>query len=161
MNISLIAAFSKNLVIGYRNKIPWHLPEDLKWFKKNTINKSIIMGRVTWESMGRRPLPMRKNIVISRKKIANKEIIWANSIYNAIILSQYDKEVMVIGGSEIYNQMILYAQKLYLTHIDIETIGDSYFPQYKLLSSWKVIFKKKFKKNNTNPYNYFFEILSK
>ncbi|QCI20880.1 type 3 dihydrofolate reductase [Buchnera aphidicola (Hyperomyzus lactucae)] len=161
MNISLIAAVSNNLVIGYKNKIPWYLPEDLKWFKKNTITKDIIMGRLTWESIGQKPLSMRNNIVISSKKIKKKDIIWANSIPNAIISANYNKEIMVIGGGKIYKKMLFYANKLYLTHIDINIIGDSYFPPYQLYPSWKVLFRKKVSKNKTNPYNYVFEILSR
>ncbi|MBZ2279867.1 MAG: dihydrofolate reductase, partial [Buchnera aphidicola] len=84
MNISLIAAISKNLVIGKNNKIPWYISEDLKWFKKNTINKNIIMGRMTWQSIGK-PLIMRRNIVISQKKIQKSGIIWAQSISHALL----------------------------------------------------------------------------
>jgi len=160
MNISLIAAMSKNLVIGCNNKIPWHLPEDLKWFKKQTINKSIIMGRLTWESIAQ-PLSMRKNIVISRNEIKKKGVIWANSISKAIILSEHNQEIMVIGGSKIYKKMLFYANKLYLTHIDENIIGDSYFPKYTLYPYWKVLFRKKNLKNKKNPYNYSFEILSR
>ncbi|MCU4137074.1 type 3 dihydrofolate reductase [Buchnera aphidicola (Sitobion miscanthi)] len=160
MNISLIAAISNNLVIGYNNKIPWYLPEDLKWFKKNTINKSVIMGRLTWESI-KKPLPMRKNIVISSNEIKIEGIIWANSISNAIISAKYSQEIMVIGGSKIYKKMLFYANKLYLTHIDIDITGDSYFPEYTLYPDWKILFKKKNIKNIKNPYNYSFEILSR
>ncbi|WAI18143.1 MAG: type 3 dihydrofolate reductase [Buchnera aphidicola (Acyrthosiphon caraganae)] len=160
MNVSLIAAMSKNLVIGYNNKIPWYLPEDLKWFKQKTINKSVIMGRLTWESI-KRPLPMRKNIVISSNEIKKKGIIWADSISNALISAKYNKEIMVIGGSKIYKKMLFYANKLYLTHIDINIIGDAYFPKYTLYPSWKVLFRKKIFKDKTNPYNYSFEILSR
>ncbi|QCI22600.1 type 3 dihydrofolate reductase [Buchnera aphidicola] len=160
MNISLIAALSKNFVIGNNNTIPWHLPEDLKWFKQKTINKNIIMGRLTWESI-KKPLPMRKNIVISTNEIKKKGIIWANSIPNAIISATCDQEIMVIGGAKIYKEMLFYANKLYLTHIDINIIGDSYFPEYRLFPSWKVLFRKKVLKNSVNPYNYYFEILSR
>ncbi|QCI24242.1 type 3 dihydrofolate reductase [Buchnera aphidicola (Muscaphis stroyani)] len=160
MNISLIAAISNNLIIGNNNSIPWHLPEDLKWFKKHTINKNVIMGRLTWESI-KKPLLMRTNIVISRYKIKKKGIIWANSISHAINLTESNKEIMVIGGSKIYEQMLFYANKLYLTHIDININGDSYFPQYKLYPYWKTLFKQHFLKNKKNPYNYYFEILSR
>ncbi|AEO08503.1 dihydrofolate reductase [Buchnera aphidicola str. Ak (Acyrthosiphon kondoi)] len=160
MNVSLIAAMSKNLVIGYNNKIPWYLPEDLKWFKQKTINKSVIMGRLTWESI-KRPLPTRKNIVISSNEIKKKGIIWADSISNALISAKYNKEIMVIGGSKIYKKMLFYANKLYLTHIDINIIGDAYFPKYTLYPSWKVLFRKKIFKDKKNPYNYSFEILSR
>ncbi|QCI20296.1 type 3 dihydrofolate reductase [Buchnera aphidicola (Brachycaudus cardui)] len=160
MNISLIAAVSKNLVIGCNNKIPWYLPEDLKWFKKNTLYKNVIMGRLTWESIGK-PLSMRTNIVISRTKILHKDIIWANSISNAIISSKHNQEIMIIGGGEIYKKMLFYANKLYLTHIDIDIIGDVYFPNYQLYPYWKVLFRKHFTKNDSNPYNYHYEILSR
>ncbi|ANZ22793.1 dihydrofolate reductase [Buchnera aphidicola (Diuraphis noxia)] len=160
MNISLIAAISNNLVIGYNNKIPWHMPEDLKWFRKNTINKNVIMGRLTWESINK-PLSMRHNIVVSKKKIQKKNVIWANSISNAIISAQHDKEIMIIGGAQIYKNMLFYANKLYLTHIDINLIGDTYFPKYQTFPYWKVLFKKTFIKNKENPYNCIFEILSR
>lgn len=160
MKISLIAAISNNLVIGDNNKIPWYIPEDLKWFKKNTIHKNVIMGRLTWESIGK-PLPMRTNIVISRNEIKKKGIIWVNSISNAIIASKYDKEIMVIGGGKIYEKMLFYANKLYLTHIDINIVGDTYFPRYQLFKSWKRLFKKNIIKSKTNSYNYSFEILSR
>ncbi|WAI19092.1 MAG: type 3 dihydrofolate reductase [Buchnera aphidicola (Brevicoryne brassicae)] len=156
----MIAAISKNLVIGYNNKIPWHIPEDLQWFKKNTINKNIIMGRLTWESIGK-PLSMRNNIVISKNKIEKKGVIWANSISNAIISAQNSKEIMVIGGAQIYKKMLFYANKLYLTHIDINIIGDTYFPEYKNFLYWKTLFKKKIIKNQKTPYNYYHEILSR
>ncbi|ACL29963.1 type 3 dihydrofolate reductase [Buchnera aphidicola str. APS (Acyrthosiphon pisum)] len=161
MNISLIAAISKNLVIGYKNKIPWYLPEDLKWFKQKTINKNIIMGRLTWESIKKKPLPMRKNIVISSNEIKQEGIIWADSISNAIISAQYNQEIMIIGGAKIYKEMLFYANKLYLTHIDIDIVGDAYFPEYKLYPYWKTLFRKKNTKNKMNPYNYSFEILSR
>ncbi|CAL4326206.1 type 3 dihydrofolate reductase [Buchnera aphidicola] len=161
MNISLIAAFSKNLVIGHNNKIPWHLPEDLKWFKQNTINKNVIMGRVTWDSILKKPLPMRTNIVISNNKIKNKGVIWANSISNALISSRYDQEIMIIGGAKIYKKMLFYANKLYLTHIDAYISGDTYFPNYQLYPDWKILFKKKFRKDRYHLYNYCFEILSR
>lgn len=163
MKISLIAAISNNLVIGDKNKIPWYLPEDLKWFKKNTINKNIIMGRVTWESI-EKFLPMRTNIVVSKKKIFKKNIIWADSINSAIISSVCSKhseheEIMVIGGSQIYQQMLFYANKLYLTHVNCDISGDTYFPKYKLFKNWKTIFKKNFFKDRKHNYDFCFEIL--
>lgn len=169
MNISLIAAMSKkNLIIGHQNKIPWYIPNDLKWFKKNTIYKNIIMGRVTWESIAQ-PLSNRRNIVISKKEIKNKNVIWchsisdaiSNAVSNIILSKKYQQEIMVIGGEKIYKQMLFYANKLYLTNIDIDVIGDSYFPKYMLYPSWKIVFKQNNMKNKLNPYNYSFEILSR
>lgn len=168
MNISLIAAISKNLIIGYQNTIPWYIPDDLKWFKQNTIYKNIIMGRMTWESI-KKPLPNRRNIVISKNKIKHRDIVWCNSIPQAIsnaifninISEQYHQEIMVIGGAQIYKKMLFYANKLYLTHIDSNIIGDTYFPEYKLYPSWKVIFRKKNNINKDNLHNYYYEILSR
>ncbi|WP_348769505.1 type 3 dihydrofolate reductase [Buchnera aphidicola] len=165
MKISLIAAISNNLVIGKKNTIPWNLPKDLKWFKKNTIHKTIIMGRLTLESITH-ALPFRTNIVISRKKIIQKNIIWAKSINDAIISSihsKYDqnKEIMVIGGGEIYTQMLFYANKLYLTHVNCNITGDSYFPQYKLFKHWKTTFKKKILKDKQHSYEFCFEVLTR
>jgi len=120
------------------------------------------MGRLTWESISKKSLPMRKNIVISRsKKIVKKDIIWVNSISQALIATEHNKEIMVIGGAEIYKQMLCYANKLYLTHIDFNGIGDTYFPQYQQYKHWNVIFKQKKFKNKKNPYNFCFEILSR
>ncbi|MDE5285998.1 MAG: dihydrofolate reductase, partial [Buchnera aphidicola] len=87
-------------------------------------------------------------------------VIWARSISNAILLADYNKEIMVIGGEKIYKQMMFYANKLYLTHIDKNIIGDTYFPKYQLFSSWKVLFKKSIEKKFQNDYKYHFEILS-
>lgn len=119
------------------------------------------MGRLTWESIGK-PLLKRNNIVISSNQIKEKGIIWANSISSAIIIcAQNNKEIMVIGGAQIYKKMLFYTNKLYLTHIDINIIGDTYFPEYKHFLDWKILFRKNFFKNKTNPYNYYHEILSR
>lgn len=163
MKISLIAAISNNLVIGSKNQIPWSLPKDLKWFKKNTTYKSIIMGRLTWESI-MHALPMRTNIVISRNKITEKNVTWANSLNNAIVSAinlKYKKnqEIMVIGGAKVYKQMLFYANKLYLTHVNCNIIGDTYFPKYTLFKHWKTIFKQKNFKDNKHAYDFCFEIL--
>ncbi|CAL4319884.1 Dihydrofolate reductase [Buchnera aphidicola (Protaphis terricola)] len=162
MNISLIAAISNNLIIGNHNQIPWNLPKDLKWFRKNTIYKNIIMGRLTWESI-KNPLPMRTNIVISHKKINKKNIIWANSIHNAIISAHLknkkNEEIMVIGGEKIYKQMLFYANKLYLTHVNCNISGDTYFPKYTMFKKWKTIFKKEIKKDSKHAYDFLLEIL--
>lgn len=163
MTISIIAAIAKNNVIGYKNKIPWNLPADMQWFKNCTLNKTIIMGRLTWDSLVKKPLPNRLNIILSKKnKKYNskiKEILWLSSIKEIIKISE-QKEIMVIGGSNIYNQLIKYSHRMYLTHINIQPYGDSYFPYYKK-KEWDVIFRKLHKPNKNNLYNYYFEILQK
>ncbi|RKY02721.1 MAG: dihydrofolate reductase [Spirochaetes bacterium] len=131
MNISIIASISKNGVIGKNNRLPWHIPEDLKWFKKNTMGKTIIMGRKTFDSIGK-PLPGRKNIVITRNKSLKIE---GCEIYHSISqalkkLSEEKKgeEIFIIGGESIYRETIALSNRLYLTIVDKEYDGDAFFP---------------------------------
>ncbi|AAO26867.1 dihydrofolate reductase [Buchnera aphidicola str. Bp (Baizongia pistaciae)] len=162
MNISIIVAMSQNLVIGQKNSIPWNIPKDLSWFKKHTIKKSIIMGRKTWESIGR-VLPMRQNIVLTRQKnIKNTNVLFVNSISKAIQSALYKNEIMIIGGSNLYNQMLTSANKLYITHIEKYILGDTYFPTYDHLP-WKIIFKKKIIEHEKTKNSFYvtFKILKK
>ena len=128
MSISLVVAKSKNNVIGKDNKLPWHLPADLQHFKNITINKSIIMGRKTFESIGK-PLPNRRNIIISRNRhfIASGCEIFS-SIDNALNAAKKESEIMIIGGENIFAQTIDRADRIYLTVIDAEFDGDTFFP---------------------------------
>ncbi|CAL4319753.1 Dihydrofolate reductase [Buchnera aphidicola (Eriosoma lanigerum)] len=159
MKISIIAALSQNFVIGKNNQIPWYLPQDLSWFKYHTLHKTIIMGRLTWNSLAV-PLPMRNNIVISKTKIKSKTIIWANSISQALLFAKkLNKEVMIIGGGTLYLQTIQYANQLYLTHIHKHIIGDVYFPKYHI-NLWKRTFYQIMYSTQINNY-YSFEILKR
>lgn len=165
MILSVIVAIAHNRVIGLNNQMPWHLPADLAWFKKNTLNKPVIMGRKTFESIGR-PLPNRHNIVISRQiepsdnKISN--VSWVKSIDEAISLAQAQQpdEVFIIGGGNIYQQVLPLIDRLYLTHIDAELQGDTYFPDY-LPEQWQVIYQQDHQTDEKNSYPYQFEILQR
>ena len=129
MKISLIAAMSKNRVIGKNNKLPWNIPEDLKYFRDKTRGKTVVMGRKTYDSIGRL-LPKRTNVIITRK--LNYDVdgaIIVNNIDSLFDNIKDDDEVMIIGGSEIYNQMLPLAERIYLTIINTEIDGDSFFPQ--------------------------------
>lgn len=128
--ISLIAALAVDRVIGMENAMPWNLPADLAWFKRNTLNKPVVMGRHTWESIGR-PLPGRKNIVISSQPGTDDRVQWVKSVDEAIAACGDAPEIMVIGGGRVYEQFLPKAQKLYLTHIDAEVEGDTHFPDYE------------------------------
>ena len=122
MKLSLIAAVSSNRVIGNNNRLPWHLPADLKHFKNLTLGKPVIMGRKTFDSIGK-PLPNRRNIVISRDKnlvIAGCEIFY--SIDSALQAVSSEPEVMIIGGANLYAQTIARADQLYLTIIDLSKL---------------------------------------
>ena len=137
MNLSLIACFSKNGVLGNAGKLPWNFPEDLLRFKKITMGHSLIMGRKTFESIGK-PLHGRKIIIVSRNKnleVANCEI--SDRVGKAIELAQQsDASPIVCGGSEIYKLSIPFVNKMYLTEIQKEIPGDIFFPSFDV-SEWK------------------------
>lgn len=129
--ISLIVAHDKNRVIGYENKMPWHLPGELKYFKEQTMGKPIIMGRKTFESIGR-PLPGRKNIIITRNPNYTSEgIDVVTSLDDAIKLAGDVEEIMFIGGEQIFKLVLPIADRLYITQIEHEFNGDTFFPLYE------------------------------
>lgn len=135
--ISLIVAHDKNRVIGYENKMPWHLPGELKYFKETTMGKPMIMGRKTFESIGK-PLPGRRNIIVTRNNEYSVEgIEVANSIDEAIALAGDVEEIMVIGGEEIFKLVLPIADRLYITRIEHEFEGDTFFPIYG--DEWKLV----------------------
>ena len=130
MIISLIAAMDRNRLIGNRNQLPWHLPADLAHFKKITLNKPILMGRKTYESIGR-PLPGRQNIVLTHNRSLNIEgVTVVNSLEEAIESLKDASELMVIGGSTLYELALPQAQRMYLTYVDGEFEGDAWFPEF-------------------------------
>lgn len=159
MIISLIAAMAAERIIGSSGKMPWHMPADLAWFKRQTLNKPVIMGRLTWESIGR-PLPGRENIVISRTPQQIPGISWVSSVEEALERVSQAEEVMVIGGGNIYSQTLPIAQRLYLTHIDLQTEGDTWFPEYHP-EQWNVSLRESHEADSRNPYRYCFEILER
>lgn len=161
MILSIIVAMAKDRVIGLNNQMPWHLPADLAWFKKNTINKPVIMGRKTFESIGR-PLPNRHNIIISRNPQTsdNPNITWVTSLSDALAVEKDSSEIFIIGGGNIYQQALPLVNRLYLTHIDTAPIGDTYFPAYQR-DQWHQIYVEDHQIDEKNPYNYRFEILEK
>lgn len=129
--ISLIVAHDKNRVIGLNNELPWHLPGDLKYFKEMTMHKPIIMGRKTFESIGK-PLPGRRNIVVTRNPgYRANDIETATSLEEAIRIAGDVEEIMIIGGEQIFKESMAIADRLYITEIDHEFQGDTYFPEYK------------------------------
>ncbi len=153
--ISIIVAMAKNRVIGKDNEMPWHLPADLQHFKQKTLAKPIIMGRKTFESIGR-PLPKRHNIIVSRNSDYRQDgCDVVSSLDEAIKLAGEVEEVMIIGGGFLYQQTIDQADKLYLTFIDLEVDGDTLFPEYEHLAL-KQISSEHHQKDDKNPYNYEF-----
>ncbi len=141
MNISLIAAMAHHRVIGKNNQLPWHLPADLKHFKMITTGKPIIMGRKTYESIGK-PLPNRQNIVLTTHRDWSASGVTAvNSWEQALLACDSASEVMVIGGAQLYEQTLAVATHLYLTLIDAEIEGDAFFPEWNH-SEWIEIDRK-------------------
>lgn len=129
--ISLLVAYDLNRVIGIDNKMPWHIPEELKYFKKVTMGKAIVMGRKTFESIGR-PLPGRLNIIVTRNKnyeAAGVEVF--HDLQTAVERGkEYSDEVVIIGGAEIFNLAMDSADRLYITIIRKAFEGDTFFPKH-------------------------------
>ena len=158
MNISIIVAMSKNRVIGKNNTMPWHLSDDLKNFKYVTTGKTVIMGSLTYESIGK-PLPNRKNIVLSRN-LKNSDVIVLDKLEHAIEESKEENEVFIIGGQDIYNQTVGMASKIYLTTINENLQGDKYFPEIDL-TNWTLVSTKNYQKNENNSHDFRSEVFIK
>jgi len=160
----MIAAMAKGRVIGLDNKMPWHLPADLQFFKSITLGKPIVMGRKTYESIGR-PLPGRLNIVLSRDPNLHIDgVECVQTIDQALILTQKDnnvEELMIIGGATIYEQWLDRVDRLYLTFIDLETKGDAFFPDYEAAANWLEVEKEAHASDEKNAHNYQFVTLDR
>ncbi|PKH00014.1 type 3 dihydrofolate reductase [Paraglaciecola sp. MB-3u-78] len=165
----MIAAMANDRVIGADNAMPWHLPADLKHFKKITLGKPIIMGRKTYESIGK-ALPGRLNIVVSSDmhfKLADATVVHGceQAIDIAVeFCSQQkiaDPEVMIIGGGTIYKHFLAFCNRLYLTHIDLKVVGDTFFPDYAAKYDWKELENEAHQSESQNPYAYRFITLVK
>lgn len=137
MNLTLIAAMAKNRVIGKDNDLIWHFPDDLKHFKKLTSGHHVIMGRKTYESVGR-PLPNRTNIIITRQQDYQAEgCLIAHDLESALALVENDDQPFIVGGAEIYKQSLDFAKTIELTLIHSEYEGDTYFPDFDT-NIWKL-----------------------
>lgn len=160
MQISIIAAMAKDYVIGHQGTMPWHLPADLAHFKQLTLNKPIIMGRKTFESIGR-PLPQRRNLVISRQADWQTEGTEGfDSLASALTSCQDAEEVMIIGGGMLYQQALPLANTLYLTYIDADLPGDTHFPAWAE-GDWQLCEQHSHPADTNNPYAYQFVTLTR
>lgn len=163
MHIALIWAMARNGVIGRDNKLPWYLPEDLKYFKRVTTGKPVIMGRKTYDSIGR-PLPNRTNIVVTRDANLTLEgVKVVTSLDDALdiaraesVISDVD-EVIVMGGAEIYAQALPHADRLYVTLVHAEVEGDAVFPPIDL-GAYQELAREDFNAEGPNPYDYSFVV---
>lgn len=160
MLLSHIAALSKNRVIAANNEIPWHIPEDAKWFYRKTVGHPVLMGRNTYEAMGN-PLKGRTNIVVTHNpEFHAPDVIVANSIEAGIAQArgtEGDDELFIIGGETIYRQTLAVADLLYLTHIDFEIKGDTFYPEFDE-RDWTIIFREPHPPTTIFPHAFEFVI---
>jgi dihydrofolate reductase len=160
MKLSLIAAMAENRVIGHENRLPWHLPADLQHFKAITLGKPVLMGRKTWESLGR-PLPGRTNIVITRDAgYVAEGCVVAHSLEEALRAAGEAAEVMVIGGAQLYRQALPLADTLYLTLVHAEFRGDTRFPAWQP-KDWRETARIDHVADDRNPHAYSFITLER
>ena len=166
MIISHLVALSNNFVIGVNNDLPWKLKKDLQHFSAYTQNKAIVMGRKTYESIGR-PLPNRKNIVISSSLESQEDLEVVPNLNQAIeVASQWNKdnsageEIVLIGGGYVFEESKNIVNKLVLTRVECEIDGDVFYPQIDL-SDWKETSRKSYKRDSENEYDFRIETLIK
>ena len=169
MVLSLIWAMADNRVIGIENRLPWKLPADMQWFRKNTMGKPIIMGRLTFESFGAKALPGRRNIIISRDANYGAEFVSEHNsgdieVYTSIEAAlnelKYVEEVMIIGGMSLYKQVLPLASRLYMTLVHAEIEGDAWFPDFDT-GQWDQTERLDYKADEKNSYPYSFVTLNR
>lgn len=160
MRISAVVAMSENRVIGNGNKLPWHLPADLKHFKAVTMDKPVLMGRKTYDSIGH-PLPGRCNIVITRDSdFQAAGCVVANSIDCALKAAAYSEEVCIIGGSLLYEQMLPRIEQIYMTIVHHDFPGDAFFPELDK-QAWREVSREDHPADEKNAYAYSFLLLER
>ncbi len=161
MTISIISAMDRHRVIGMENRLPWRLPADMKWFRRHTLGKPVVMGRKTFDSLGK-PLPGRTNIVITHDPGFRADgVVVVHNIDDAIEAARkVGQEVMIIGGASFYEQMLPRADKLYLTLLDGEFEGDAWFPEFEI-NEWQELENNRFEPDEENPHHYRFVILAR
>jgi dihydrofolate reductase len=152
--ITLVAALGTNRVIGVNNQLPWRLPADLKLFKTLTTGKTIIMGRKTFDSIGR-PLPKRRNVILSRSGFKQGDLEVFTSIDQALDALPADDEIMVIGGGEIYRQCVPKASRLALSVVHTSIEGDAWFPVINS-RQWRLFESRSFKADSSNQFDFTF-----
>ena len=155
----MIAAMANDRIIGAENDMPWHLPADLKHFKRVTMGKPVIMGRKTYQSIGK-ALPGRQNIIISRSGFTAEDAQVVATPEQAMALVS-NEEVMIIGGGTIYELFLPQAQRLHLTFIDLDVAGDTRFPDYLAQGSWEEVNVESHDPDEKNRYGYRFVTLER
>lgn len=157
--LSLIWAMDRNRLIGNHNALPWQLPADMQWFRRQTMGKPVLMGRNTFDSIGR-PLPGRLNLVLTRQPIGIDGCTVVHTFDEAVQAAGGADELMVIGGAEIYSMALPLAERLYFTEIDAAFDGDAWFPAFDA-TAWHEVFCERHDADEKNAYPYRFRILER
>ena len=157
--VSIIVAVAKNGVIGDKNSLLWHISEDLRFFKQTTSGHPVIMGRKTYESLGR-PLPNRTNVVISRTTTAIEGCTVAHSLEEAVAMFPHDEEIFIIGGAQIYALALDIADRIYITRVEHEYEGDTSFPTWDE-SQWHLVQSERHECGEKFPHPFTFELYEK
>lgn len=161
MIISMIWAMDEDRVIGINNSLPWKLPVDMKWFRASTMGKPIVMGRKTFESFGARALPGRTNIIVTHSADYQAEgAIVVHSIEEALQAAGDAEEVMIIGGASFYEQMLLKADRLYITQVHGQFEGDAWFPKFAM-DEWQEVQRVESLVDEKNAYACTFHVYDK
>lgn len=137
--MNAICAMSLNRAIGFKNKIPWHIPEELAWFRSTTLNSNVLMGRKTFESIGSKPLPNRKNYVLSSQPVNCSNVIWLKNIDEIHNLSG---TLWVCGGEQVYKKLLPSCENLYITIINKTIKGDAFFPEFETMFVFNKIIRQ-------------------
>lgn len=159
MNINIVVAIASNNAIGKNNKLLWHLPKDLKHFKELTTGHTVIMGRKTFDSVGR-PLPNRRNIVVTRQNINIEGCEVVNSLDAALALASGEAEVDIVGGAEIYRQAMHLTNRIHLTIVHQNFDADTFFPEIDY-SEWEETTREDHQPDETNPISFSFITLKR
>lgn len=154
--LSIIVAVASNGTIGDRNSLLWHISEDMRYFKRVTSGHPVVMGRRTFESLGR-PLPGRTNVVVTRSATQFDGCLTANSIEQAVAMFAPDEEVFIIGGAQIYAQTLPMADRLYLTRVCRDYAGDTSFPEWDA-SQWRMVSSERFERGEKFDAPFAFEL---
>lgn len=153
--VSIIVAIAQNGTIGDKNALLWHIKEDMRFFRTTTSGHAVIMGRKTFESIGSKPLPKRKNIVITRQDVEFAGALTAHSLEEAIAMASGDDEIFIMGGAQIYAQALKCADRVYITRVERDYEGDTAFPEIDY-SEWKLVSEERYERGEEYEYPFAF-----
>lgn len=158
MRISFLVAVATNGVIGRDGKLPWHLSSDLKRLKALSMGHHVVMGRKTFDEIGRKPLPGRPHVIISRSPIEPQENVVAVTSVEAALdaIPASEDEAFILGGAEIFRQLLHRAERMYITQVHADVAGDTYFPDFDDVNEWRLIDREDFEADAKNDYPYSF-----